>query len=124
MTLRESLSWLRKSEPRDVAIVQCLGSVEWAGIPGDVFPEKHNESLVTEFYINLTVEINDPNSPTVGQVYMKGLVIAFSPANITDFLSCPHYANIEGTGLEVNFDLDVVAKVLTGDDESQWLDNN
>lgn len=83
-----------------------------------VFPEKYNESVLREFYVNLTNEIDDPDSPAMGWV------IAFSSTNIADFLSCPHYAEIEGIGLDGEVDLGEVSKVLTGDDDAQWLENN
>lgn len=56
----------------------------------DVFLDKYNESLVKEFYANLTADTADLNSPVVGYVYVRGQDIAFSSSNIDDFLSCPH----------------------------------
>ncbi|KAI5676396.1 hypothetical protein M9H77_07346 [Catharanthus roseus] len=84
-----------------------LGCLELA-----VFPDKYNESLVTKFYANLIADIDDPNSPVVGQVYVRGQVTIISPANIADFLSCPHYASLEGSRLERDFELSAVAKIL------------
>lgn len=55
---------------------------------------------------------------------MRGQVIAFFPANIVDFLRCPYYIEIERTALDGEVDLDEVAKVLTGDDNVQWPNNN
>lgn len=55
---------------------------------------------------------------------MRGQVIPFSPANIAVFLSCLHYVEIEETGLDGEFDLDEVSKVLTGDDDVQLPDNH
>ncbi|KAI5672125.1 hypothetical protein M9H77_12489 [Catharanthus roseus] len=39
----------------------------------------------------------------------------FSPANIRHYLSCPHFSNIQGIGLEKEANFDEVTKVLTGD---------
>lgn len=55
---------------------------------------------------------------------MRGQVIAFSPSNIANFLSCSHYANIEDTRLEGDFDINAVANVLTRDEEAHWLETN
>lgn len=79
--------------------------------------------LVREFCANLTADIDDPNSPAVSQVYVRGQVIAFSLANIVDFLSWLHYANIKGNGLDYDLEIDEVAKGLKGDGEAQWPDN-
>ncbi|KAI5652593.1 hypothetical protein M9H77_29780 [Catharanthus roseus] len=48
-------------------------------------------------------------------VYVRGHVIDFSPANIANYISYPHYSDIEGTGLEEEGDYDELAKVLTVD---------
>lgn len=85
---------------------------------------KYSESLVREYYANLTADIDDLNYSVVSQVYVRDQVITFSAANIFDFMSCPYYSNIKGTGLEEDFDPDVIEKVLAGDQEAHWLDNN
>lgn len=86
-------------------LLNRLGYVEMA-----VFPNKYNESEVREFYANLITDIDDLDSLVVGQVYMRGKVIAFSPANITDFLS--YHIKIEGTGLVVRLILMRLPKCL------------
>ncbi|KAI5667655.1 hypothetical protein M9H77_17508 [Catharanthus roseus] len=80
-----------------------------------LFSKKYNKNLVKEFYANLTKEFGNPESPTYGQVYVRGHVIDLSPLNIAYYLSCPIFSDIEGTGLEEDADFDEVTKVLTGD---------
>lgn len=70
-----------------------------------IFPAKFNESLVREFYANLTADIDNANSPIYEQLYVRGTVIVFTPTNIITYLSCTHYPDIGGTGLEEEFDL-------------------
>lgn len=48
-------------------LLSGLGCLEMA-----IFQENLNEILIREFYDNLTAEINDHNSPAVGQVYVRG----------------------------------------------------
>lgn len=62
-----------------------------------IFSEKYNESMVREFYANLTADIDDPNRLALGKVYVRSIVIAISRADIANFLSCPHYFEIDGT---------------------------
>lgn len=76
-------------------LLSGLGCLEMA-----VFLETYNGSFVSEFYANLTADIDDPTSLALSHVYVRGQVIAFSPAYIDDFLSSPHYGNIKSTRLE------------------------
>lgn len=68
----------------------------------------------------MTVEFSKPDSHACGQVYISGHIIDFSPANNADFLSCPHYTEIEGSGLEGDANFDKVASVLTREEEATW----
>ncbi|KAI5681703.1 hypothetical protein M9H77_02931 [Catharanthus roseus] len=63
-----------------------------------------------EFYANLIEEFGHSESLACGQVYVRGHVIDFSPANIAYYLNCPYYSDIEGTCLEEEVDFDEVAK--------------
>ncbi|KAI5683325.1 hypothetical protein M9H77_04553 [Catharanthus roseus] len=74
-----------------------------------------NENLVIEFYANLIEEFGNIEKLAYGEVYVRGHVIDFSPANIIHYLSCLDYSDIEGTGLKEETDFDEVTKVLTGD---------
>ncbi|KAI5653486.1 hypothetical protein M9H77_30673 [Catharanthus roseus] len=96
-----------------------IGYVELA-----LFPKQYNENLIKEFYANLTEEFCNPKSLAYGQVYVRGHVIYFSPANIAHYLSCPHYIDIEGTSLEEEADFDEVTKVLTSDAGAVWSETN
>lgn len=80
-----------------------------------LFTKQYNENFVQEFYENLTKEFDNSESLAYGQVYVRGHVIDFSPANIANYISYPHYSDIEGTGLEEEGDYDELAKVLTVD---------
>ncbi|KAI5672683.1 hypothetical protein M9H77_13047 [Catharanthus roseus] len=82
-----------------------MGCVELA-----LFAEQYNGNLVKEFSANLTKDFCNSESPAYGQVYVRRHVIDFSPTNITHYLSCPHYNDIEGTGLEEKVNFDGVAK--------------
>lgn len=86
-------------------LLNALGCVEMS-----LYLKKYNKSLVRDFYANLTGEIENMESP-FRQVYKICSVIAFSPANIANFLSCPHYTNIELTSPEGEIDWDDVAKL-------------
>lgn len=68
--------------------------------------------------------MDNANSLTFEQVCVRGIVVVFSLANIAAYMSCPHYLEIEGTSLEGEFDLDVMAQTLTGDDDAQLPENN
>ncbi|KAI5677363.1 hypothetical protein M9H77_08313 [Catharanthus roseus] len=63
-----------------------------------------------EFYENLTKDFGNSESPAYGQVYTRGYLINLSLANIAHYLSCPHYNDIQGTGLEEEVDFDEVTK--------------
>ncbi|KAI5672780.1 hypothetical protein M9H77_13144 [Catharanthus roseus] len=69
-----------------------------------LFAEQYNENLVKDFYANLFEEFGNPESPAYGQVYVRGHVIDFSPANIARYLSCPLFSDIKGTGLKEEVD--------------------
>ncbi|KAI5658093.1 hypothetical protein M9H77_26886 [Catharanthus roseus] len=71
-----------------------------------LFPEQYNENLVKEFYANLSEEFGNPESPTYGQVYVRRYVIDFPPTNIAHYLSCSHFSDIRGNGLEEEVDFD------------------
>lgn len=75
--------------------------------------------MLSGFYANLTTNFDDPDTPALGQAYVRGQVIAFSPANIVDFLSFPHHAQIEGTEWIVILILMGVAKVHKDNDDAQ-----
>lgn len=84
----------------------CLGNA--------LSPIMYTENLVREFYAKLTAGIKDP------QVHIwcglcEGDYITLTLANIVEFLSCPHYAEIKGTVLDEDVDWDHVAQVLTDD---------
>ncbi|KAI5668000.1 hypothetical protein M9H77_17853 [Catharanthus roseus] len=71
-----------------------MGCVELAS-----FAEKYNDNLVKEFYANLSKDFGNTESPTYSQVYVRGHINDFSPANIAHYLSCPYFSDIEGTSL-------------------------
>ncbi|KAI5677376.1 hypothetical protein M9H77_08326 [Catharanthus roseus] len=89
-----------------------------------LFAKQYNENLFKEFYANLTEEFGNPESPAYGQVYVRGNVINFSPTNIAHYLSCPHFSEIEGTGLEEEADFHEATKVLIGDAGAVWPETN
>ncbi|KAI5681106.1 hypothetical protein M9H77_02333 [Catharanthus roseus] len=89
-----------------------------------LYARQFNENLVQELYANLNEEFGNPESPAYGQVYVRVYVIDFSPANIAHYLSCPHYSDLEGTGLEEEVDFDKVTKVLTSDEGPIWPKTN
>ncbi|KAI5653589.1 hypothetical protein M9H77_30776 [Catharanthus roseus] len=68
-----------------------MGYVELA-----LFAKKYNENLVKEVYANLSEDFGNTESQAYGQVYVRGHIIDFSPANIAHYLSCPHFSYIEG----------------------------
>ncbi|KAI5653206.1 hypothetical protein M9H77_30393 [Catharanthus roseus] len=70
----------------------------------------YNENLVKEFYGNLCKDFGNLESLAYGQVYVRGHVIYFSPANSAHYLSCTHFSDIEGTSLEEEADFDEVTK--------------
>ncbi|KAI5658570.1 hypothetical protein M9H77_27363 [Catharanthus roseus] len=84
----------------------------------------YNENLVKEFYANLVGEFGNPESPAYGQVYVRGHFIDFSPANVVHYLNCPHYSDIEGTGLKKEVDPDEVTTVLQSDEGAVWPEKN
>ncbi|KAI5671851.1 hypothetical protein M9H77_12215 [Catharanthus roseus] len=89
-----------------------------------LFSKQYNENLVKEFYANLFEDFGNLESLAYGQVYVRGHVINFSPANIAHYLSCPHFSDIKGTGLEEETNFDEVTKVLTGDAAPVCLKTN
>ncbi|KAI5677193.1 hypothetical protein M9H77_08143 [Catharanthus roseus] len=84
-----------------IELLLGMGCVELA-----LFTEQYDENLVKELYANLTEEFGNSESPAYGQVYVRGHVIDFSPVNIAHYLSCPHYSDIEKTGLKEEVDFD------------------
>lgn len=89
-----------------------------------VYQQKYIENLVTKFYANLTVEVDKSNSPACGVVFIRGIVIELSLADIPKFLNCPDHPELEGTTLEGENYLDEVPGVLTCDEEATWLETN
>lgn len=76
-----------------------MGYVEMA-----FFPSKYNENLEIKFYVNLFDSGDDSTNPASGAVYVKGTPIAVTQIKIPSFMSCPHYEEIKGTGLEGDVD--------------------
>ncbi|KAI5681344.1 hypothetical protein M9H77_02571 [Catharanthus roseus] len=80
----------------------------------------YTENLVREFYAKLTAGIKDP------QVHIwcglcEGDYITLTLANIVEFLSCPHYAEIKGTVLDEDVDWDHVAQCFLPPTQLQYL---
>ncbi|KAI5682014.1 hypothetical protein M9H77_03242 [Catharanthus roseus] len=86
----------------------------------ECFESGHNSEGKGSFGLDLEVV----GSLTYGQVHVRGHVIDFSPANIAHYLNCPHFSDIEETGLEEEADFDKVTKVLTGDTGAVWPETN
>lgn len=89
-----------------------------------LYPSKYNEILVRDFYVNLFEGVDISTNPAFGAIYVRGTPIAFTPSNIASFLNCPHYEDLEGTGLERDANWNTVAHALIGDKKAAWLANN
>ncbi|KAI5668676.1 hypothetical protein M9H77_18529 [Catharanthus roseus] len=72
----------------------------------------------------LSKDFGNIESPAYGQVYVRGHIVDFSPANIAHNLCCPHFSDIEGTRLEEEVDFDEVIQVLTGESGAVWPKTN
>ncbi|KAI5653248.1 hypothetical protein M9H77_30435 [Catharanthus roseus] len=106
------------------SINQSMGDINEGDEELALFAEQYNKNLVKEFYGNLIEEFGNSESLAYVQVYVRGHVIDFSPANIAHYLSCPHCSDIKGTGLEEEVEFGEVVKVLTGDAGAVWLEIN
>lgn len=115
----------KKVHQQALAMFNTLDMLHQSGyVEMALFPTQYNESLIREFYANLNEGVEKSHRQFYGVVNVRGIVVAFPPANIAELLCCPHYVEIEGTGIEGVADQDHVAGVLTGDVVSAWPDTN
>lgn len=73
MSLRPRQLWLKKSESTDYITIQCLGDAKRYGMYMEmaIFPAKVNESLVREFYANITDNIDNANSLPINKFTLE-----------------------------------------------------
>lgn len=89
-----------------------------------LYSSKYNENLAREFYANISEGVDISTNPAFEVVYVRGTPIALTPSNISFFMSCPHYEDLEGTSLEGDIEWNTIAHVLTGDKKATWPANN
>lgn len=77
--------------------------------------DSYVESVVRNFYANLSSDINNRNSPRFGKCFVRGRVYEFNPKSINRALGLP---NIDDESMCLN--KDVVANFLTKGKVTKW----